>query len=216
MKTLGFDLEPLGESAYVIRNVPGPAWQIAEFLERQSIPGLIEAVASYSTVGIYTDSSVFELSQLAVIKDWHPQVSSGAVHVVPVCYRLGEDLEFVAKSLELTTDEVINSHAHVSYECAAIGFCPGFPYLKTLPPLISGLARRRTPRVRIEPGSVAITGTQTGIYPLVRPGGWNLIGRTPLTIVDVEQGYFPIKAGDTVIFEPIDEVSFEKLKGKRL
>jgi inhibitor of KinA len=70
--------------------------------------------------------------------------------------------------------------------------------------------------LRVEPGSVGMTGKQTGIYPLPRPGGWNLIGQTPLTLVDVEEGYFPIRAGDRVQFFRIDEEEFQQLKGQRL
>jgi inhibitor of KinA len=68
----------------------------------------------------------------------------------------------------------------------------------------------------VEPGSVGITGRQTGIYPLPRPGGWNIIGRTPLTIVDPEAGFFPLGVGDVVQFERIDEAEYARLEGERL
>ena len=78
------------------------------------------------------------------------------------------------------------------------------------------MPRLPTPRMRVEPGSVGLTGRQTGIYPLERPGGWNLIGRTPLELVDVEDGYFPLRPGDRVQFVAIDSVEFSKLRGQRL
>ena len=73
-----------------------------------------------------------------------------------------------------------------------------------------------SPRLRVEPGSVGLTGKQTGIYPLARPGGWNLIGRTPLTIVDIDNGFFPLRVGDRVQFTRIDEAEFRRLTGERL
>jgi inhibitor of KinA len=85
-----------------------------------------------------------------------------------------------------------------------------------LPDRLSGVPRLPSPRTRTEPGSVGITGRQTGIYPLTTPGGWPIIGRTPLQIVCVEEAYFPISAGDLVRFEPIDAASFEAMRGARL
>ena len=70
--------------------------------------------------------------------------------------------------------------------------------------------------MRVEPGSVGLTGRQTGIYPLPRPGGWNLIGRTPLVIVDVAAGFYPLRVGDRVRFERIDETRYKELEGERL
>jgi inhibitor of KinA len=98
----------------------------------------------------------------------------------------------------------------------AIGFCPGFPYLGYLPAELTGVPRLESPRLRVEPGSVGLTGRQTGLYPLARPGGWNLIGRTPLTIVDVEQDFFPIHVGDQVQFVRIDAREFDARFGERL
>ena len=77
-------------------------------------------------------------------------------------------------------------------------------------------AALEAPRLRVEAGSVGLTGRQTGVYPEARPGGWNLIGRTPLQLVDVADGYFPLRTGDRVRFEPIDEDEFRRLLGKRL
>jgi inhibitor of KinA len=92
---------------------------------------------------------------------------------------------------------------------------PGFPYLGYLPAELCGVGRLPSPRTRVEPGSVGLTGRQTGIYPLPRPGGWNLIGRTPLTIVDVAAGFFPLRVGDRVQFARIDEKRFAELEGER-
>ena len=94
------------------------------------------------------------------------------------------DLERVAEHLRLTVAEVIALHSSCDYTVHAIGFAPGFPYLGYLPPPLCGVPRLPAPRLRVEPGSIGLTGRQTGIYPLARPGGWNLIGRTPLVLVE--------------------------------
>src|SRR5947199_152200 len=90
--------------------------------------------------------------------------------------------------------------AYLPDEAAAVGFVPGFPYLGYLPAELCGVGRLPSPRVRVEAGSVGLTGRQTGVYPLPRPGGWNLIGRTPLVVVDVAAGFFPLRVGDAVRF----------------
>src|SRR4029077_17434779 len=114
------------------------------------------------------------------------------------------------------SDEVIRLHGETVYTVYAIGFCPGFPYLGYLPAPLCGGARLAAPRLRVEGGSVGLTGRQTGIYPEPRPGGWNLIGRTPLVLVDVAGGYFPLRTCDRVQFVPIDATAFGQLQGERL
>jgi inhibitor of KinA len=116
----------------------------------------------------------------------------------------------------LAPDEVIQLHASIEYTVYAIGFSPGFPYLGYLPEQLCSVPRLEAPRVRVEPGSVGLTGRQTGIYPEARPGGWNLIGQTPLQLVDVEHGYFPIRTGDRVRFVRIDETTYGQNAGERL
>ena len=93
-------------------------------------------------------------------------------------------------------DEVIRRHVEAVYTVCAIGFCPGFPYLGYLPAPLCGVPRLEAPRLRVEAGSVGMTGRQTGIYTEMRPGGWNLIGRTPLELVNVADGYFPLRTGE--------------------
>jgi inhibitor of KinA len=113
-------------------------------------------------------------------------------------------------------EEVIRLHTTTEYTVYAIGFCPGFPYLGYLPAPLCAVPRLPSPRLRVEVGSVGVTGRQTGIYTEPRPGGWNLIGRTPLALVDVADGYFPLRTGDRVRFERIDEAEYRRLEGERL
>src|SRR5262249_27082550 len=129
----------------------------------------------------------------------------GALHTIPCCYGLGLDLDRVSRHTGLPPDEVARLHASLTYTVCAIGFSPGFPYLGYLPTPLCGVPRLESPRLRVEPGSVGLTGRQTGIYPEARPGGWSLIGRTPVMLVDVAAGYFPLRTGDRVRFEPIGE-----------
>lgn len=211
-----FKIEPLGEAAFILRELTSPAWQVANWIDSLKLPGLIEAVAAYETVGLYVDESTFDPTCLLKLPESDLAPTESKLHEIPVCYEFGDDLADAAQRLGISSDFVIAEHLSVVYHCAAIGFCPGFPYLHALPQSIAGLPRRATPRVRVMPGSVGITGNQTGIYPLPRPGGWNLIGRTPMTLVDVDDDYFPIKAGDRLQFLRIDCAEFARLEGERL
>jgi inhibitor of KinA len=206
-------IEPLGDAAYILRDLDAPAYLIANWLNRKGQAGLIEAVASYDTVGLYVNSA-FDARQLDFPENYGAHESRS--HTIPVCYELGEDLESTAKRLNLTPDALVAHHTAQEYTCYAVGFCPGFGYLGYLPTPIQGVPRRESPRTRVQPGSLGITGTQTGVYPLARPGGWALIGRTPLTLVDVPDEYFPLEAGDHVTFQSIGLEEFRSLGGERL
>ncbi|HEU5119014.1 MAG TPA: carboxyltransferase domain-containing protein, partial [Isosphaeraceae bacterium] len=112
-------------------------------------------------------------------------------------------------------EDVRTIHAGSIYPIRAIGFLPGFPYCGPLPEPLDQMGRRDSPRPRVPAGSVAIAAGQTAIYPRESPGGWHLLGRTPLVIADLETGYFPLKAGDRIRFQPIDETTFHRLEGQR-
>jgi inhibitor of KinA len=213
-------IDPLGDSAFILRDLDEAAYVLAERINSNLPPGAIEAVASYETVGVYysvpgPDASSLE-GYLESTKGATNEAREGKYHRIPVCYDMAEDMEVVCERTGLSQAEVVKAHTAEPFRCYAVGFCPGFPYLGYLPPELQGMPRLSQPRVRVTPGSVGITGAQTGIYPLPRPGGWQLIGRTPLTIVDPEAGFFPIVAGDEVQFEPITEAEFARLEGKRL
>ena len=143
--------------------------------------------------------------------------AAGRLHVIPCCYEMQLDLARVAEHTQVVAGRG-DSYLHTScdYTVYAIGFCPGFPYLGYLPAELCGVPRLESPRVRVEPGSVGLTGRQTGIYTEPRPGGWNIIGRTPLRLVEVAEGYFPLRTGDRVRFERIDEWEYRRLHGERL
>jgi inhibitor of KinA len=214
-------LTPLGDQAF-LAYLPDEAvaYRVSATIRSLNPPWLEDVVPAYASVGVFFDSRLVKPAEVAAWLTSLPRggagVATGKSVTVPVCYERGPDLGRVAELTGRPADDVIALHTAPEYTVYAIGFVPGFPYLGYLPKELTGVARLESPRVRVEPGSVGLTGRQTGIYPLAKPGGWNLIGRTPLTIVDVEAGYFPLRVGDKVRFERIDERRFAELEGERL
>ena len=131
---------------------------------------------------------------------------------IPVCYggAYGPDIEIICQQSGLSEQEVVQRHVTASYQCSMLGFLPGFPYLVGLDPQLA-TPRLATPRAVVPAGSVGIAGVQTGVYPVSSPGGWNIIGRTPLTLFDPsrEQPSL-VQAGDVVRFSPISLQEFEE------
>jgi len=218
------NLLPLGDQA-VLAYLPdeAAALRFAAAVRRLPASWLVDVVQAYTTVAVYFDAMQTRFAEVAgqlallLSGDHDPgPVPEGKLHVIPCCYELGPDLERVAEQTGRDCSEVIALHTGRAYTVYAIGFCPGFPYLGYLPPELSGVPRLATPRLRVEAGSVGLTGRQTGIYTEQRPGGWNLIGRTPLALVDVRDGYFPLRTGDRIRFSVIGEPEFRKRQGERL
>ncbi len=136
--------------------------------------------------------------------------------VIPMLYggAHGPDLGAVARHAGLAEAEVIARHAAGHYRVTMLGFAPGFPYLLGLDPRLA-VPRRADPRARVPAGSVAIGGAQTGIYPESLPGGWQLIGRTPLGLFDMRATPpSRLQPGDRVRFEAIDAARFDALQGR--
>jgi inhibitor of KinA len=190
-------------------------------------PWLIDVVQAYTSVAVFFDLAQTDLTEVegtalrlerAAIRPGPSsfQLEEGPLHRIPCCYEMQLDLARVAEQIGVPGDEVIRLHHSTEYTVYAIGFCPGFPYLGYLPPPLCDVPRLDKPRLRVEAGSVGLTGRQTGIYTETRPGGWNIIGRTPLELVHVPDGYFPLRTGDRVRFERIDEGEFRRLLGHRL
>jgi inhibitor of KinA len=215
------ELQPLGDRA-ILASLPdeSSAFAFAEAVRAANRPWLQDVVPAYSTVGVFFDAERVRFAgvraELEGLEAATLPAVAGILHRIPVCYERQLDLPRVIEATGLPADEVIRLHTGSEFRIYAIGFVPGFPYMGYLPQTLAGVPRLPSPRMKLEPGSVGITGRQTGIYPLARPGGWNILGQTPLTIVDVEDGYFPLDVGDRVRFERIDEAEFQRLLGERL
>jgi KipI family sensor histidine kinase inhibitor len=213
-------LEPLGDRALLARFATerhAGGW--AQAVRELRCSGVTDVVLAYRSVAVFADPAQTDLSTLQVrlgtIGVARDPKAEGKRLVIPVLYE-GADLPDVAARLQLPEAELVQLHSGVDFHVFAIGFLPGFPYAGYLPPSLAGLPRRETPRVRVPGGSVAIAGRQTAIYPADSPGGWHLLGTTPLQIADPETGYFPIQAGDRIRFQPITRSEFEERRDERL
>ncbi len=216
-------LRPLGDQAVLASfAVESDALRWAAAVRGLAAPWLVDVVQAYRSVAVYFDLELTSLDAVMRILDDLERVGLPSVptqtrlHEIPCCYELPLDLLRVASVTDLTQDEIISLHISNEYTVYAIGFCPGFPYLGYLPSRLCGVPRLSAPRLRVEAGSVGLTGRQTGIYTEPRPGGWNIIGRTPLELVCVQDGYFPLRTGDRVRFVRIDEKTFHRMQGQRL
>ena len=206
---------PLGDSAMLIQlgdeidlTVNQKVHTLASLIGAAPLEGLIETVPAYRTLLVHYDPLALSNMQL---REWlRAKVEQiGQAHVkkprqivVPVQYggEYGVDLEFIADFHHIPVGEVVQLHTSRTYIVYMMGFTPGFPYMGKLDEAIA-TPRLETPRTRVPAGTVAIAGFQTGIYPIDSPGGWRLIGYTPLQLFD--------PAADTpFLFSPGDEVRF--------
>lgn len=218
------DLVPLGDQVVLVYCADeSAALRLAAAARKARPRWLVDLVQAYTSVAIFFDLEQIDsceasewVRRFSAEEEQRSEILESRTHRIPCCYEFQRDLERVVERTGLAREEAIRLHWSTEYTVYALGFCPGFPYLGYLPPALCGVPRLEQPRLRVEPGSVGLTGRQTGVYPEARPGGWNLIGRTPLQLVDVEDGYFPLRTGDRVEFERIDEAEFQRLLGQRL
>ncbi len=188
-------------------------------LDASPLPGITNLVPAYSSLLVHFDPC--RLRHREVEEHVRGLLDRGAgddeaeeaeprLVTIPVCYggAFGPDLEEVARLRGLTPERVAELHAGVTYHVFCLGFVPGFAYLGELPEEIA-CPRLDTPRREVPAGSVGIAGAQTGIYPMATPGGWRLIGRTPLTMFDARRDPMPLlEIGDRVRFTPIPPERF--------
>jgi inhibitor of KinA len=228
-----YTLSPLGDQAVVIevgKKIDLSSEQkvktIVSRLEAESPSWMIEYFPAYTTVTIIYAINIFlkeDSPYEAVCERIHAlleQVKETAtvqhkVVEVPVLYggEYGPDLEFVAAYNNLTVDEVIAIHTSGEYTVHMIGFAPGFPFIGGMSEQIAA-PRRKTPRLKIPARSVGIAGVQTGVYPIETPGGWQLIGRTPLELfLPAEDPPSLLAAGDQIKFYEITSEEYEDLRG---
>ncbi|MEK6703352.1 MAG: 5-oxoprolinase subunit PxpB [Planctomycetota bacterium] len=189
-------------------------------LAAAAIPGLQDLTPAYTTVLITFDgaSLVPDAAEQAVRlalsqPDARARTKPGRTIEIPVCYdrRCAPDLDELALVHSLSPEEVAIAHSAQTYSVGYLGFTPGFAYLHGLPAQLA-TPRLPTPRPRVPAGSVGIAGTQTGIYPSATPGGWRLIGRTPIRMFDPARDTpARLTMGDTVRFVPITFEQFEAM-----
>lgn len=195
-------------------------------LQKDPLPGVIETVPAYSSLTIYYD--IFQLRKIIaadqMVYEWIKEQlqerlkqplpekdPSYRLVTIPVCYakEFGLDIEYLARTKNISMEEVIRIHTSQQYHVYMLGFLPGFAYMGKVDEQLE-LPRKQQPRQKVEAGSVGLAGKQTGIYPLASPGGWQIIGRTPLKLFDAgkDEPTF-LKAGDTVQFISISKDEFE-------
>ena len=192
-------------------------------LSERNIMGVLELIPAYSSLTIIYDPRLITYRRLIeeVKNIWS---ESKAIDInrlikprlieIPVVYGggFGPDMPFVVKYSGLTEDEVIKIHSSRIYTCYMLGFTPGFVYLGDVDPRIA-VPRLSTPRLKIPPGSVGIAGKQTGFYGVESPGGWRLIGRTPLMVFDPRRDPPSIiRPGDKVKFKPISIEEYYEIR----
>ncbi|MGD6870648.1 5-oxoprolinase subunit PxpB [Sutcliffiella horikoshii] len=193
----------------------------ADQLKKLKLDGVIEWVPAYTTLTIfYQPDKIIYKDLCKKLEDIQKRLqkedlsSNSTVYEIPVLYggEVGPDLSEVASHNGCTEDEVISIHSAKPYLIYMMGFVPGFPYLGGMPKKIA-TPRRENPRAKIEAGSVGIAGEQTGVYPLETPGGWQIIGRTPVKLYDPDNGEpILLSAGSYIRFVPVDQKEYDEIE----
>ena len=182
------------------------------------LAGIVDLVPSYTTLLVVFDDDHYD--RFAIFKTIRQTIEAIDPNdfsvkdqrevVIPVYYgkEVGPDIEDVASHCKLSIDEVIKRHQETTYRAYAIGFTPGFAFLGNTPDELH-VPRKTTPRLKVPVGSVALAENQTAVYPSVTPGGWQIIGRTPVNLIDWgSKNLALIAMGDSVRFEPISRDEF--------
>lgn len=222
---------PVGDAAQMLELAAGVdldanalARRVADDVRRADVAGVVDVVIGVVSVTVYFEAAdpaqssalrhtVGELLAAALARAGQAADETERTPVeIPVCYEAAcaPDLPEVAAATGLSVQDVVRLHTDSPHRVLMLGFAPGFPYIGGLDPRLD-VPRRATPRARLAAGSVAIANGQTAIYPFDTPGGWNLIGRTPLQVFD--PGRDPpslLQAGDRVRFVPISASEFER------
>ncbi len=193
------------------------AIMLASALERRALPGIRDVVPAYCSVGVHFDPLRTDLAGLErAVRDEARDLGAidslpdREIRQVPVRYGgdEGPDLSAVADWSGCSADEVVSRHVSRIYRVYMLGFVPGFAYMGRVDSRIAA-PRHRVPRERVAPGSVGIAGEQTGIYPIATPGGWQIVGRTDVTLFDAART-------PASLFSPGDLVQFVRASGARL
>ncbi|ASF38342.1 allophanate hydrolase subunit 1 [Halobacillus halophilus] len=234
---MNYHFQPLGDQAVVIdlgneisQTIHEEVQSISKLLEEHQPEWMIEYIPAFTNITIlYSPLFVYQqIKQTDTLPyDWvcdqlrqmltqnkRDKVPEPRTIEIPICYggKYGPDLSYVAEYTDLKEDEVINRHMNGNYIVYMIGFAPGFPYIGGMDETIS-TPRRDDPRLEIPAGSVGIAGSQTGVYPITTPGGWQLIGQTPLQLFQPEEDPPSLlQAGDKIKFTSISEKEYLAIK----
>lgn len=193
---------------------------LVHLIKEQKVEGVIDTIPAFCSLLINYDPRVVSYEEITrrikgMLKvDVDLGEGSRKVFEIPVCYGgdYGPDLEAIAEHAGLTKEEVIRIHSSTDYLIYMLGFLPGFTYLGGLDERIH-TPRLANPRICIPAGSVGIGGSQTGIYPMDSPGGWQLMGMTPVKTYDPEREQpILVEAGDYIRFVPVDESEYRRIK----
>jgi inhibitor of KinA len=227
-----YQLFPLGDSAVTVdfgntidESINRQVIALFEAFRNNPLPGMIEALPAYSSLTIYYDVPTLrkKISAGTLVFDWISEQlqqrlqqplptneKKSPLVQIPVCYdpEFGIDLINFAAKKNMSPEEVIHIHSEKEYRVYMLGFLPGFSYMGLVDERID-MPRKPQP-ITVAPGSVGIAGRQTGIYPLASPGGWHIIGRTPLTLFDAGKNEPTLlQAGDRIQFVPITKNEFK-------
>ena len=218
-------IDALGDSALIINladeisdssGLLARVLSAAATIEGAKLPGVVDVTSSYESVAVFFDLPQVEPDIEDKIRGL---IASAGVRVsgkkrrvqIPVCYdeEFALDLDRVANHTSLTPDAIVTLHSSAEYTVACVGFMPGFPFLAGLPQQLR-VPRLEIPRTKVSAGSVAIANAQAGVYPLESPGGWNVLGRTPLQLFRVnENPPTLLRPGDCVQFRRITHAQFD-------
>ena len=188
-------------------------------IDEGKIKGIVELVPTYGSLLVVYDQLAVGyaglIEQLKILAEGLEgvEIPDREVVEIPVVYggEYGPDLSIVAQLNSLSEDEVIKRHSEAEYPIYMLGFVAGFPYLGGMDKSIAA-PRKQTPRLKIPAGSVGIAGQQTGIYSVESPGGWQIIGRTPLKLYDADREKpILLRAGQSIRFKPITEAEYEAM-----
>ena len=230
-----YKIFPLGDAALIIdfgniidESINKLVHAVFYQLQKDPIPGMIEAVPAYCSLTIYYDVLLIrkKINGQRTAFEWIVEKvteylsrerievkDNGVLIRIPVCYEkeYGTDLDFIALLNQITIEEIVHFHTSTIYRVYMLGFLPGFAYMGMVDEKIA--APRKQFPAPVEAGAIGIAGRQTGIYPLKSPGGWQIIGRTPLNLFDKEKENPTLfKSGDTVQFYSITKNEFENSK----
>lgn len=217
---------PAGDTAVIVefgdridRIVSERVLRLSELVRAANLPGVVETVPTFRSLMVHYDPLATTSANLnaaleQLIDSGRGEAKPVKLWRIPACYAASHapDLEEVAQRTGLGTEEIIRLHSSTRFHIYMLGFVPGFPYMGDLPqPLV--LPRRADPRIRVPAGSIAIATSMSAIYPLESPGGWHLIGATPVRLFDLRQPRPALLSpGDAVRFEPIASAEFDAIR----